>query len=355
VAGIGQEIKGIFLVDGHPQEAYVSKSKGELMGGLARLLISRKLLFVSLLSLQWLVSASAATRCAVVDLMPAFWQALAANDPAAQMRTAVIDPHPDLYNDNYVRLPTAAKWEGKLTREKTYDEAHRQEVTAAERYLAANVPGYMGEFRRTFPDYRCDFTFYVAPSFGNMDGSAATVNGQHRIIFAPDVIPRYHKLDELKVLIDHETFHIYHHQVTGVFGAVEEAIPTIETALWSEGLATFVSWRMNPGVSLDTALLQPGIPEGARPHLSAIAAELREHLEEKNESTFARNFEGGEQPEGYPPRAGYYVGVLIAQDLSKRYTLRQLARLKGHVLHEAIMGELRQLEGLAGTLSPQRK
>ena len=105
---------------------------------------------------------------------------------------------------------------------------------------------------------------------------------------------------------------------------------------------------MNPGVSLDTALLQPGIPEGARPHLSAIAAELREHLEEKNESTFARNFEGGDQPEGYPPRAGYYVGVLIAQDLSKRYTLRQLARLKGHVLHEAIIGELQQLEGLAG-------
>ena len=56
-----------------------------------------------------------------------------------------------------------------------------------------------------------------------MDGSAATVNGQHRIIFAPDVIPRYHKLKELKVLIDHETFHIYHHQSTGVFGADEEA------------------------------------------------------------------------------------------------------------------------------------
>ncbi len=270
------------------REGCASNDVGELMGRLTRRMISRTLLFVSLLSSQWFFPATATTGCTVVDLMPAFWQALSANDPVSQMRTAVIDPHPDLYNDNYVRLPTAAEWESKLTREKIYVEAHQQEVAAAEQYLAANVPGYMQEFRRTFPDYRCDFTFYIAPSFGRMDGSAATVNGQHRIIFAPDVIPRYHKLDELKVLIDHETFHVYHHQVTGVFGVGETAVPTIEAALWSEGLATFVSWRMNPAVNLDTALLQPGIPEGARPHLAAIAAELRDHLAEKNESTYAR-------------------------------------------------------------------
>jgi hypothetical protein len=321
------------------------KNKGALMGGLARPIVSRTLLLLVLLSLQCLVPANAITSCTVVDLMPAFWQALAGNDPAVQMRTTVVDPHPDLYNDKYVRLPTTADWENKLSGERTYDEAHRQEVTAAEQYLAANVPAYMQEFRRTFPDYRCDFTFYIAPSFGNMDGSAATVNGQHRIIFAPDVIPRYHRLNELKVLIDHEIFHIYHHQATGVFGADEEAIPTIEAALWSEGLATFVSWRMNSGVSLDIALLQPGIPEGARAHMSTIAAELLGHLEERSKSTYARYFEGGKQLEGYPPRAGYYVGVLIAKDLSKRYTLRQLARLKGSVLHDAIVAKLQQLGG----------
>jgi hypothetical protein len=115
--------------------------------------------------------------------------------------------------------------------------------------------------------------------------------------------------------------------------------------LWSEGLATFVSWRMNPAVSLDIALLQPGIPEGARPRMPAIATELLAHLEERDESTYARYFEGNKQPEGYPPRAGYYVGVLIAQNLSKRYSLRQLARLKGAELHDAIVSELQQLRG----------
>jgi hypothetical protein len=176
-----------------------------------------------------------------------------------------------------------------------------------------------------------------------MDGSAATVNGQHRIIFAPDVIPRYHKLSDLKVLIDHETFHIYHHQATAVFGASDEAVPTTLEALWSEGLATFVSWRMNPDVSLDIALLQPNIPEGARPHLADIAKDLLAHLDEKDETTYLHYFVASRQPEGYPPRAGYYVGVLIAQDLSGRYTLQRLTHLKGAVLHEAIVAQLQKL------------
>jgi hypothetical protein len=105
---------------------------------------------------------------------------------------------------------------------------------------------------------------------------------------------------------------------------------------------------MNPAVSLDVALLQPGIPEGARPHLSAIATEMLTHLEERDESTYARYFEGGRAPDGYPARAGYYVGVLIAQNLSRRYTLSQLAHLKGPVLHGAIVSELQQLRGSAG-------
>jgi hypothetical protein len=319
-----------------------------LVAGIARCVVIRTLLLVFLLSLQWLVPAGAAADCTVVDLMPPFWQALAGSDPAAQMRSAVIDPHADIYNDIFVRLPTAAEWDDQLAHDKTYVEAHRPEVTAAEQYLAANVPRYMQEFRQTFPDYRCDFTFYIAPSFGNMDGAAATVNGQHLIIFAPDVIPRVHQLNDLKVLIDHETFHIYHHQATGVFGVDEAAIPTIEVALWSEGLATLASWRMNPAVSLDVALLQSGIPEGTRAHMHAIATELLTHLEERDASTYARYFEGGKAPDGYPPRAGYYVGVLIAQNLSKRYTLRELAHLKGSVLRGAIASELQQLQGSTG-------
>ena len=323
--------------------AEVSQSSGCACCGRVRIA-----LLVLLLSLHEFTPASAAEKCAVVDLMPPFWQALAGSDPAAQMRTSVVEPYPDLYNDKFVRLAQGAAWQLELAHEKAYAEAHRTEIDATEQYLAANAPHFMQEFRKTFPDYRCNFTFYIAPSFGHMDGSAVIVNGQYRIIFAPDVIPRLHTLSELKVLIDHETFHILHRQVTGVFGVDEEAVPTIEAALWSEGLATLVSWRMNPGVSLDVALLQPGIPERARAYLPALATGLLMRLEDKDPSTYDRYFAGGQLPDGYPARAGYYVGLLLAQDLSKRYTLRQLARLTGPALHSAIVSGLQQLREPTG-------
>ena len=286
---------------------------------------------------------AAGAGCRIVDLMPEFWKELDGRDAAAKLRATIVDPHPDLYNDDYVSVPSGPKWEDLVARDRAYVDGHRSEVREAEKYLTAHVRQYMEAFRGTFADYRCDFVFYIAPSFGRMDGAAGFVKGQHRIIFAPDVIPRYHKLSELKVLIDHETFHIYHHQATAVFGASADAVPSTEEMLWGEGLATFVSWRMNSGVSLDIALLQPGIPEGASPHLAVIARDLLQHLQEKDEATYKHYFVASQQPEGYPPRAGYYVGFLIAQKLALRYTLPELAKLKGRQLTDVITQELREL------------
>jgi hypothetical protein len=301
----------------------------------------RGLALVTLLGTGW--SGDAAARCAVVDLMPEYWRALDSSDAGNRVQTTLIEPHPDVYNDTLVKLPTGEKWAEQFAHERAYAETHRKEVIAAEDYLSAHVEPIMDQFQKTFPDYRCDYTFYIAPSFGRMDGAAMLVNEHNVIIFAPDVIPRYHKLSNLKVLIDHETFHVYHRQATGVYGTSAEAVPTILEALWSEGLATFVSWRMNPEVDLDTALLQPGIPEAAKPHLAEIAKDLLAHLDEKDGATFGRYFVAGRQAEGRPPRAGYYLGALVAQALAMRYTLAQLAHLDGPALHSAVIAELTRI------------
>jgi hypothetical protein len=130
-----------------------------------------------------------------------------------------------------------------------------------------------------------------------------------------------------------------------VYGASAEAVPTTLEALWSEGLATFVSWRMNPGVSLDIALLQPGIPEGANPHLADIAKDLLAHLDDKDEATYRHYFVGGGQEPGYPPRAGYFVGTLVAQNLSALHATavgapqRREAACDGRQDAEEILGD----------------
>jgi len=289
------------------------------------------------------VTAAETTSCNVVNLMPALWQSIHGPRAAKEVRKAVVDPNSALYNADFVSLPTGAKWEEEVKREQAYVKSNRKDIEAVEKYLSAYVQPYMTAFKETFPDYQCDYTFYIAPSFGRMDGSAASVDGRHVVIFAPDVIPKYHKVSELKVLIDHETFHIYHHQSTGVYGASEEVLPTIEEALWGEGLATFVSAKMNPDASMDTVMLQPGIPEGAKPYLADIAKELLTHLDEKDKPTYAAYFMAGSPPKGYPPRAGYYVGLLIAQSLAERYSLPELAHLKGPELHELLVSQLKQL------------
>ena len=44
----------------------------------------------------------------------------------------------------------------------------------------------------------------------------------------------------------------------------------------------------------------------------------------------------GKQPAGYPPRADYFMGTVIAQNLSARYTLPQLAHLNGPELRASV-------------------
>ena len=303
----------------------------------------RRMSALCLLALLASPNAVARTECTVVDLMPTFWQSIQGTDAPARLRATLVEAHPDLYNHDFVDVPAAVEWESIVLQDRSYVQSRASEVRAVESYLSANVPNLMTQFQEAFSDFKCDFPFYIAPSFGRMDAAAAFVNGQNRIIFAPDVIPRFHELPDLKILIDHETFHVFHHEVTNAYGASSEAEPTILEALWSEGLATFVSWRMNPGASLDKALLQPGIPEAANRHLASIAKDLLAHLDEKDSASFHRYFVAGKQREGDPPRAGYYVGALIAQKLAARHTLQQLAHLNGPGLRWMVADSLQEL------------
>jgi len=50
-----------------------------------------------------------------------------------------------------------------------------------------------------------------------------------------------------------------------------------------------------------------------------------------------------EAVEGYPPRAGYYVGMLISQRLAKTYSLRELAHLDREQVRKLVAAELGKL------------
>src|ERR1700730_3206647 len=83
--------------------------------------------FTWLLCFCGIKAAEAGTGCKVVNLMPAFWRSWETSDAAVQIRTTLIVPNPDLYNDNYVNLPAGAKWEAAVARERTFVETRREE------------------------------------------------------------------------------------------------------------------------------------------------------------------------------------------------------------------------------------
>ena len=191
-----------------------------------------------------------------------------------------------------------------------------------------NAPGYMREFGGCSRTTAVTSRSTLRRASGTWMVPPRRSNGQHRTSLRRTSFPATTRWVS-KVLIDHETFHVYHHQMTGVLGALEEAIPTIEVALWSEGLATLVSWRMNPGVSLYCAPAT-GHSGGRAAASFQDSGGVARSPEERNELTFSRNFQSGKQPEGYPPRSGIlHRSFDRPESVESCQTLRQLSRLEG--------------------------
>jgi len=308
-----------------------------------------KYILSSVLAMLLPAQASAGDSCKVVDVMPTFEKLLRSNADIEPYRDRITHVYPQLYNDDYVN---ALLKDGFTEHEKqslAWSRDHLSEVEASRRLLTSKVPGYLEEFKRAYPKFECNFTFYIAPSFGHMDGSAAVIKDMPMIVFAPDTIPRLHAPEIVKVLIDHEAFHIYHSQAThGAFGSFSVGIPKTYQSLWSEGLATYASWQMNPTASLDDALLVPGIPEQATPRLAALAEALLKHIDDADPKFFETYFTGGAHPPLAPPRSGYYVGVLIARNLALNYSLQSMAELDDAHVRELVAQQLKAMASKAG-------
>lgn len=291
--------------------------------------MSRNLMAYPMLALLLLPSMTfARTRCQVVDLMPSYEAALRSAGTIDRYRTTLTQRHPDIYNRDYVNALLAADFTDGETKSLAWARDHLAEVEASRRLILAEAPVRLERFGQRFPAFRCDFPFYVAPSFGHLDGSAAVYQGKPLMVFAPDTIPRLHEPPVVRVLIDHEIFHVYQAQVThGAFGSFATGVPKTYQSLWSEGMAVYASWQANPEASLDDALLSPDLRAQAEPYVPALAAALRDHLDDHDPAFFAQYFTGGAHPPHGPPRSGYYIGLLVVRELAMRYPLTALAEM----------------------------
>jgi hypothetical protein len=287
-----------------------------------------------------------ATQCRVVNLMPPFWRFWdAAKDQpqSAQLQLfdeMVVKEHPEVYRESVL----GAGSNGSGPRIADFLRSAPPNIAVMRKLsdsLEADLPLYLSGFQKAFPDFACQNPIYFVVSLGAFDGGVRSVNDSPALLFGVDVIARIHPENELGALFDHELFHMYHRQITGMGGGSGDPL---YRALWEEGLATYVSGVLNPQVSESAILGHPeDLAARTRPLLSAIAGELLRNMDSTSPDIYQAFFVVNSARKDIPPRSGYYVGLLIARELGQRYSLQQLATMNGESLRSTIGGMLQKM------------
>lgn len=207
---------------------------------------------------------------------------------------------------------------------------------ATTRSLAGEIAEHLRTFQVAFDDLDTNLNIHILHSLGEMDGGSRTIDGKEYFLFGVDGIVKYHGGSD-PLFFHHEFFHMYH----GQHFVWEERI---WNALWAEGLATYVSGELNPGSSEKNIVmdLPTGMLEKCQADMPYLWATLLEKLDSNSEEDYTNFFLIGAGDQRIPGRAGYYLGYLVAKEMRKGRTLKEMARLKGPELRKEVEAVVRR-------------
>jgi len=199
-------------------------------------------------------------------------------------------------------------------------DAYLKKISNFESQLQNNL----SSFRHVFPDFQANIQVYLLHSLGEMDGGTRTLEDKNYLIFGIDGMVQYHKSSsDESAFFHHELFHFLHRPL---LGRCEE----IWCSLWREGLAVYVAKTMHPNASEDELLLT--FPLDLVKNTEAKRREALNHLKSVLSSTDSDAYRGMFQSRGdstgLPARRGYVLGLWVAQELAKTYSLQTLSQMK---------------------------
>jgi uncharacterized protein YjaZ len=294
-------------------------------------------------------ASAAAPACPVVDViapLAAVALATAGESDAQQLaayRQALIDAHPGLYTQQVLGLrPGPIMDRMILASLAAARSAHDRNALIAR--VRSQIAATSRGFARVFPDFRCNFTVYLADSLGQLDGAGRVVDGRPAMVIGIGSLEQELPHLSLPVFFNHEFFHRYHFEAAG-FSDDPAENQEIWRALWAEGLATYVSKALTPGATTADALISRHLEERARPLMPQLAADLLAGMDRIDTELFDEYFTSGPTAgrHGLPARSGYYVGYVVAGRLAEHHSLAALAHLRGAALHAEIAASLREL------------
>ena len=281
--------------------------------------------------------AQPTSACAATDLMPAFWtywdaaKGLPREEQVRLFQERVMGAHPAVYAGVFSTAPKPIpQIVGDSLEKMPAVETGMRELS---RSLSEELPRQIARFREAFPKFRCGEPVYLLFSAGAFDGATRDVSGKDALMFGLDVIASLK--EPLGPLFTHELFHVYHAE------RIPKPPETFSWNMWEEGLASYVSAKLNPG---EPACCLPAAPpiDAALPRIVAGALE---RLDSEKPEDYRPYFLGGENSLGLPQRSGYVLGYRIAAEAGKTRSLEQLAELDPAEVRKIIEAGLRRMVG----------
>ena len=304
--------------------------------------------------------------CAYEDLMPDFFalkertESLGAKARGQVFVRDFVAAHPDYYatevfgdlsalTDEAARLFNPASWPTVPGYPPLTEERMLQTGTSVGELFARAQRRFMAEF----PDFSCDTFVAFGPSLFGFDGRTYRgSDGRARLLFGMDMIALFHAPEDMPGFFQHELFHLYQSQVLGLDEPPETLV---WWALWNEGLATYVSHELNPELTPAQIFWYPrDLDVQVERNLAHWAALLLGELEETGGKPYARWFTAGASGDGPPPRAGYYLGYRLAQELARGRSLAELARLPPDEVRVSAQRFL-ESKSVSARMQPSRK
>lgn len=293
------------------------------------------------------VTAQAASRaCEYTDLMSAYRQFairtanFSPEDRAVAFRKEIAARYPDyyapeIYGDEAKLQARAVQFFDPVKRAASFhgippvSEAHIEEIGSL---VGREFLQEQRRLMRSFADFQCSTTVEFGVSLLRFDGHPVDIAGKQHLLFGVDVIAALHDAAEMPSFFDHEIFHIYHKQL--IAAQLPQGDEPAWMMMWIEGLATYVSQRLNPQLDAQQVLWFPRDMVARMKTETPRAAGLLLRDIDKAGEDGDRWFLASTQVERLPERAGYYLGYLFAKSVGEHVELPALARMPLEQVHQ---------------------
>ena len=207
--------------------------------------------------------------------------------------------------------------------------------------LSKTISVSIDDFKKHFPDVSKEEKIYIVHSLGELNGGVRIIEGSKVFLMGLDVMAKHHSWDNNIPFLHHEFFHLYHMNRR----PEDFKIETIWAALWKEGLATYVSKRINPNAT--PAELMLTIPQNLYQNCiekkQEIANKLLEVFDSSSEEEYKRYFLMSSNDKIMPKRAGYCIGYLALAKFGDSYTLHDLAVMDFQKAKELLRASLKSI------------